>query len=434
MENRIRILFIVLLLCPLFLFAKSKKQVWVIDAGHGGRDVGCEGTKAKEKDINLKIALRVAELVRANLSDVKVVMTRETDKYLTLDQRCVVANNAGADLFLSVHVNSAPEVSNVRGTETYYGPLGGTSSKELETARKRNIQKSELLAWEMQKYYGLAGRPISRGVKRERYYVVLHTKMPSILTEIGFISTPSEQEYMTSKAGQEEIAQCIYRGLRDYKETIEGGREKRVLAEMRRTGGRAAGSVPVGDAQELVNEVLLAQNDSSVADSANGDLALTDNKNKSKISKTSTQSKTTGKTNTGKPSGKNNNVTASNKMSAADSIALAEANAKAEAAVVLDPNLEPELDSAELSFSIQIFALKTKLKDNDTRLKGLKNIHVMEKDGKYKYLYGSTSDYPAARKMLLDVRKVFPDAFLVAFLGQRQISTADAQELYIKKQ
>ncbi len=389
MENKSRILFFFLLCMPLFVMAKAK-QVWVIDAGHGGRDVGCEGSRAKEKDITLKVALRVAELVRNNIPGVKVVMTRDTDRFLSLEQRCTVANNAGASLFLSIHVNAAPEVNNIRGTETYYGPIGATSDASIESARKRYQQKSELLAWMMQKYYGLVGRPISRGVKRERYYVVLHTKMPAILTEIGFISTPSEQDYMTSKSGQEEIAQCIYRGLKDYKETVDGSREKRVLAEMRRTGGRASGSVPAGKANASATD--LAKNDA-----------------------------------------KQNAEKQEEAISSADSAALAEANAKAEAAVVLDPNLEPELDSEELSFSIQIFALKTKLKEKDHHLKGLKDVKIMEKDGKYKYLYGATSDYPTARKTLLEVRKLFPDAFLVAFLGQRQISTSDAQELYIKK-
>lgn len=394
MKNKAYILFLILLLFPLCSMAKAKRQVWVIDAGHGGNDVGCEGTKAKEKDITLSVAKRVAELVRANIPNVKVVMTRERDKYLSLSQRCEIANSADASLFLSIHVNSVPEYTNVRGTETFYGPVGATNNKGLEKARKQYIQKSELLAWEMQKYYGLVGRPISRGVKRERYYVILHTRMPSILTEIGFITTPSEQEYMTSKKGQEEIAQCIYRGLRDYKETIDGGREKRTLAEMRRTGGRSSGVIPVAKGGD----------DKQLAQASTG-----------KDSKTSA--------NAAKP------------VSEAEQAALAAENAKAEAAVVLDPTLEPELDSEELSFSIQIYASDKKVKLTDPRFKGWRNIKIVELDGKYKYkyLYGNTSDYPEARKMLQKMRNSFPDAFLVAFLGKRQISTADAQELYINK-
>lgn len=380
MHNKARIILILLFLLPALLMAKGKRQVWVIDAGHGGRDVGCEGTHNKEKYITLSVAKRVAELVRANIPGVKVVMTRNNDTFVSLEQRANIANNADADLFLSIHVNAAPESNNVRGTETYYGPIGATSIADVEAARKKHIQKSELLAWEMQKYYGLAGRPISRGVKRERYYVILYTKMPSALTEIGFISTASEQEYMSSAKGQEEIAQSIYRGLKEYNETVQKGREKSVLAEMRRTGGRAAGAVQPADTDAKTP----ATDAKSTSDAKNPDMAV--------------------------------NV-----------------DAAAEAAAVLDPNLEPELETGELSFAIQIFSLKAKLDDGDKRFRGLKNIKIVQKDALYKYLYGCTSDYAVARKTLLEVRKVFPDAFLVAFLGNRQISTADAQEMYINK-
>lgn len=385
MKKIISAILLLLLLVPVVADAKPRTRTWVIDAGHGGRDVGCEGSKTKEKYITLSVAKRVAELVRANISGVKVKMTRDTDTFLTLEQRASIANNAGADLFLSIHVNAAPEVNNVRGTETYYGPVGATNNSEVEYARRTNIRKSELLAWEMQKHYGMVGRPISRGVKRERYYVILYTRMPSVLTEIGFISTPSEQEYMMSSAGQEEIAQCIYRGLRDYKEAVDNGREKRELAEMRRTGGKV--KKKEGPKVETPADVNAA---------ATTDLAKADSKQEEK-----------------------------------QPVITAE-DIKAEASVVLDSSLEPELESGDLHFYIQIFALKSKIKMPDPRFKGLKDIEILQKDEKYKYLYGKTSDYQQARKTLLDVRKLFPDAFLVAFLGNRQISTSDAQELYIK--
>lgn len=386
MKKIVSVVLMFMLLLPVVAVAKVRTRTWVIDAGHGGRDVGCEGSKTKEKYITLSVAKRVAELVRANISGVKVKMTRETDTFLTLEQRAHIANNAGADLFLSIHVNAAPEVNNIRGTETYYGPVGATNNSDVEYARRTNIRKSELLAWELQKNYGMVGRPISRGVKRERYYVLLYTRMPSVLTEIGFISTPSEQDYMMSPAGQEEIAQCIYRGLRDYKKAVDAGREKRELAEMRRTGGK------VKKKEEPKVETPADVNTTA----ATTDLAQADPKQEEK-----------------------------------QPVITAE-DIKAEASVVLDSSLEPEFESGDLHFYIQIFALKSKIKMPDPRFKGLKDIEILQKDEKYKYLYGKTSDYQQARKTLLDVRKLFPDAFLVAFLGNRQISTSDAQELYIK--
>ena len=375
MKNKFLFFFFFMLLLPVALTAAGRRQVWVIDAGHGGRDVGTEGSRVNEKDITLKVARRVAELVRANLRDVKVVMTRESDCFLTLDQRCAIANNAGGDLFLSIHVNAAPEAPLAKGTETYYGPVGATSVRGVESARRRFQQKSELLAWELQKHYGLVGRPISRGVKRERYYVLLYTMMPSVLTEIGFISNPGELAYMTSKEGQEEIAQCIFRGLKDYQETLAAGREKRVLAQMRRTGGHVPGAKP---------SKTLAHTEVAPPVAQQPDTAL-------------------------KPE------------TPADTIA----------ENTPDPSLEPEFVPEELTFSIQVFSLRKKVPVTDRAFKGLKDVKVREKEGVFKYQCGTYKDYEMARKSLAEVRKLFPDAFMVAFLGDRQISTSDAQELYV---
>lgn len=386
-----------LLLFPLTVCGKSGQELWVIDAGHGGHDVGCEGTKVQEKTITLAIARRVAELVRNNIPDVKVRMTRNSDSFLTLAQRVSIANSNGASLFLSIHVNAAPEAGFVRGTETFYGPVGVTNVPEVERARKRHIQRSELLAWCMQKQYGLVGRPISRGVKRERYYVILYTEMPSILTEVGFISNASDQMYMTSPAGQEEIAQCIYRGLVDYKDVVDRGKEKRTLAQMRQTGGRPS--------NEEIQAFIKSQK-------PNKPIEPVSTKVDRPVENASAM--------TEKPAG--------SPVKAAKPVV---AEQKNDDAVVLDASLEPELETGDLRFNVQIFSLRTKISVADPRLKGLKDVLIMEKDGCYKYLCGSTSDYVEARRILEDVRKLFPDAFLVAFLGDRQISTADAQEMYV---
>lgn len=436
-------------LVPLQMSAKARQQLWVIDAGHGGYDVGCEGSKTKEKFITLSVARRVAELVRGSVSGVKVRLTRDSDCFLSLQQRADIANQAGADLFLSIHVNSAPEASFVRGTETYYGPVGATNISVVERARRDYAVRSELLAWCMQKQYGLVGRPISRGVKRERYYVVLHTLMPSILTEIGFLSNASDQNYMMSAAGQEEIAQCIYRGLVDYKDYVDRGREKRTLAQMRQTGGRPSNEEMLAFVEknksqrtlESVSTKVEKPVESSVVSNSdtkskptvatnnvelkksdvayNGpqkkpDLVINATQNKSDVADISTQLKPV-----------DSNPASQNVVSAIEQ--------KKDDAVILDPSLEPEFETGELRFNVQIFALKTKIPVDDSRLKGLKDVQIMEKDDRYKYLCGSTSDYVEARRILEEVRRLFPDAFLVAFLGKRQISTADAQEIYVGK-
>lgn len=414
---------LLLLLFPLALSAKPKQKVWVIDAGHGGNDHGCETVNAMEKDINLKLAKRVAELVRANIPGVKVILTREYDRYLTLDQRCVIANSNNADLFLSIHVNAAPEVTTLRGTETFYGPQGGTDNKDLERKRKKNIQKSELLAWMMQKYYGLAGRPISRGVKRERYYVVLYTEMPAILTEVGFISTPSEERYMTSKEGSEEIAQCIYRGLKDYNETVDNDKIQSTLAVLRNTGGRTNQNViPQGKGPEQLTN----------------DMAKVDEK---------VEEKTTEKTVT---KVEDNNVAKTEIKADEKNVAKADvktdvkADTKKDIAVTINKESNESMDSVlvnteepeelddPLLFSVQIFSLRAKLKPTDPRFKGLTDLLVVEREGLYKYLCGTTKDYAGARKLLAKVRETFPDAFLVAYKGNMQIPMSDAIEMLPK--
>lgn len=439
--KRIYLLFIFLfVLFPSVLFGKSNDQLWIIDAGHGGYDVGCEGSKTNEKVITLAIARRVAELVRKNISGVKVQLTRDNDSYLTLARRVEIANSRGASLFLSIHVNAAPDASSVRGTETFYGPVGMTNVPEVEKARKRYIQRSELLAWCMQKQYGLVGRPISRGVKRERYYVILYTEMPSILTEVGFISNASDQAYMMSDAGQEEIAQCIYRGLVDYKDCVDRGREKRTLAQMRQTGGRPTneevmafvGKDKSNKPLEAVStkvekltekEVAAVPKDNTVTKSENSVVA------KNEIPSATKKDNTSITKNEVPYVAKKETQTSTRKE---EVIAKVDTSAaKKDDAIVLDASLEPELETGELRFNVQIFALMTKIPVNDPRLKGLKDVQIMEKDGRYKYLCGSTSDYVEARRILEEVRKQFPDAFLVAFLGNRQISTADAQEMYV---
>lgn len=412
--------FVIIFVCmffPTLLMGKNNDQLWVIDAGHGGYDVGCEGTKANEKVITLAIAQRVAELVRKNVSGVKVRLTRSGDSYLTLAKRVEIANNNGADLFVSIHVNAAPEASSVRGTETFYGPVGITNIPEVEKARKRHIQRSELLAWCMQKQYGLVGRPISRGVKRERYYVVLYTQMPSILTEVGFISNSSDQAYMTSSAGQEEIAQCIYRGLVDYKEIVDKGKEKRTLALMRQTKGRPSSDEMIAYVEKQNPE----KPTEAVSTKVEKITATVPTKVEKPAEKLSAKDD--------KPTQNGGNPT----QKETASVVKKESDVKQEEAVVLDSSLEPEYEGGELRFNVQIFALKNKISVTDPRLKGLKDVLIMEKEGHYKYLCGTTSDYIEARKILEDVRKLFPDAFLVAFLGDRQISTADAQEMYVGK-
>ena len=168
----------------------------VIDPGHGGKDPGAVGPSGiKEANINLQVALMVAEkLQKAGLS---VKLTRTTDTFVDLQPRCDIANSFGADYFVSIHCNSAgtPEA---KGTETYCYKFGG---------------KGEILAKAIQAELIAATGRANRGVKTANFYVLRQTNMPAALTELAFISNPEEERLLGSPDYQEKCATAIAGGI-----------------------------------------------------------------------------------------------------------------------------------------------------------------------------------------------------------------------------
>ena len=167
--------------------------VLVVDAGHGGNDQGAAGRRSLEKDINLKVARRVCKRIRKKCKDVEVIQTRPDDHFVTLDDRAGMANFFRADLFISIHSNSARGWA--EGTETFIHPSarGG---------------RSEQMARLIEQEYVRRGRK-SRGVKTANFAVLRGTRMPAVLTELGFISNRGEERFMKSRKGQKRLARCI---------------------------------------------------------------------------------------------------------------------------------------------------------------------------------------------------------------------------------
>ena len=220
---------------------KLRPLVWVLDAGHGGKDVGCETRRNQEKDITLDITKRVAELLRKHKPGIKVILTRKTDTYVSLEKRCKIANDANADLFLSIHVNAVEHNRLLSGTETFYAYTRYISNAVLLSAQGRNVGKSELLAWLLQKNYREAGRPAGRGAKPENLYVCNNTMMPAALTEVGFLSNREDEAYVTSEKGKKEIALCIYNALLEYYTTTQAKTHRKTLVRLRNTNGKSSG-------------------------------------------------------------------------------------------------------------------------------------------------------------------------------------------------
>ena len=228
----------------------GSRFVLVIDAGHGGKDNGASGRISKEKNINLSVALAFGRLVESNCPDVKVIYTRKSDVFVTLQGRADIANRNKANLFVSIHTNSMPPgVTAPTGTETY--TVGMHSGKEnlavakrensvitqeanyrtvyknfdpnksesyiiFEFMQDRNMKQSVDLARHIQSAYGDQGRK-NKGVHQAGFLVLRATAMPSVLTEVGFISNPEEERFLNSKEGVQKLARALYQGFRAYR-------------------------------------------------------------------------------------------------------------------------------------------------------------------------------------------------------------------------
>ncbi|MCU0450739.1 MAG: N-acetylmuramoyl-L-alanine amidase [Bernardetiaceae bacterium] len=181
----------------------------VIDPGHGGYDPGNERSQATylhEKVINLAIGLQVGQMIEDNLSNVKVIYTRKTDVYRSLEDRVLIANTSEADCFISIHCNSNPS-SGIRGVQLHIHDHAFLKSKKLAQAIDYEIKTS-------------AGRRM-RGIfnakdRQHNLYVLQNTTMPGVLLEAGFMSHAAEEKFLNTDEGQEAIALATFRGFVNY--------------------------------------------------------------------------------------------------------------------------------------------------------------------------------------------------------------------------
>jgi N-acetylmuramoyl-L-alanine amidase len=233
----------------------SLKKDWVvvIDPGHGGLDPGALGSKLKEKEVVLSIALKLGNYIKENFDDVKVIYTRDKDIFIPLDQRAEIANKNHADLFISIHANWFQKKTSY-GTETFImGPHKNDANFEVAKLENSVItleddystkyegfdpnsldsymiftllqttyqDQSLYLAKLIQDEFRDKAKRFDRGVKQAGFWVLWKTTMPSILVETGFLSNEQEEEYLKSQQGQDYLASAIFRAFREYKENIE---------------------------------------------------------------------------------------------------------------------------------------------------------------------------------------------------------------------
>ena len=247
--NRRIVATIIMIFVLVVAMAAKKNFTLVIDPGHGGHDAGAIGAFSKEKNINLNVALAFGRFVENNCSNVKVIYTRKTDVFIPLHQRADIANRNKADLFISIHTNALPKGAKATGLETYtlgmhrasdnfdvakrensviliekdykqhyegFDPSSSESYIMFEFLQDKNMAQSVELAKMVQKRTCAAAARPNKGVKQAGFLVLRETSMPSCLIELGFISTPSEEQFLNSDEGIANMGRGIYQAFCDY--------------------------------------------------------------------------------------------------------------------------------------------------------------------------------------------------------------------------
>ncbi len=278
--------------------APKNKFKLVIDAGHGGKDPGAIGRFSREKNINLAVAKAFGKLVETNCKDVEVIYTRQTDIFVPLDKRADIANKANADLFISIHTNALPGKVIARGTETY--TLGmARAEANLEVAKRENaviliendyneryqgfdpnssesyimfefmqdkyMEQSVNLAKLIQKEFRTTGGRPDKGVHQAGFLVLRQTSMPSVLIELGYISTHDEEAFLNSENGKRKLSESIYNAFIQYRQTYDKRQTstKKTNAEVpQETAPKEHQKMTQSDIAKLINEEKQPSQDS----------------------------------------------------------------------------------------------------------------------------------------------------------------------------
>lgn len=398
---------------------EKKRFTLVIDAGHGGHDAGACGKYGKEKNINLNVALAFGKLVENNCPDVKVVYTRKKDVFIPLQRRADIANSNKADLFISIHTNALPGGKIAYGSETY--TLGiARAAANLEVAKRENsvityesdykttyegfdpskaesyvifefmqdryMKQSVELARQIQKNYAAAGRQ-NKGVHQAGFLVLRNTTMPAVLTELGFISTPQEESYLTSDRGVRELSRSIYNGFIAYRKQHDKATAPVAPLPAEPKDDAPAPAKETPKPAEPPVQPVPAQPDNKPAETPDATA----------------------------PSEKSKGVLHTPDTS------------KEQAGEVSAPS-EPVAENRPV-FKVQILVSSTKLPTSSPRFKKQSQIDCYRDGNLYKYTCGSSSSYAEMRSKQKKLSELFPGCFIVAFLGGERIDLNAARNM-----
>ena len=381
----------------LVVAAQNKKFTLVIDAGHGGHDAGALGASSKEKNINLNVALAFGNYVERNCPDVKVVYTRKTDVFVTLHERANIANRHKADLFVSIHTNALPAGKQARGLETYtlgmnranenfdvakrenavilyekdyeqhyegFDPNSSESYIMFEFMQDKNMAQSVDLAKMVQKRACSSANRQNKGVKQAGFLVLRETSMPSCLIELGFITTPQEEQQLNTRECIDALGYGIFQAFVDYRNKYD----KTII-------------VPF-EAPE--RQVMENQAQERVQKESEGDKTQTAEQEKDNVPRSESK--------------KVNEV----------------------------PEQKPATDSEAPIFKIQVLTSTTLIRQGDKRLKGLDGVDYYKDGGIYKYTIGASANYNEIYRLRKTMVGKFPQAFIIAFKGGQRTDVVEA--------
>jgi N-acetylmuramoyl-L-alanine amidase len=426
--------------------AQDSRFTVVLDAGHGGHDPGAKGDISREKDINLSIVLELGRIISQNSKDVKIVYTRKTDVYLTLQERADVVNNNHADLFICIHTNSAKS-SSAFGAETFTLGLAKTKAN-LDVAMRENsvilleenyhtkykgfdpnsvdsyimfefmqdkyIDRSIELASSIQNQFVKYSKRSDRGVRQAGFWVLHRSACPSVLVEVGFISNKAEEQYLNSDQGRNEMATAVYNAFLSYKKDHDkkSGRQSDTSSQIQKTSkvleNRAEANPEVSNINSTTTTTNIQKPSPVKENKTNTNIST-----KKEVLNIEPQSKpeTVSKPiNTSKPTNSKIPSTVNSSNSSTK-----------QSKVEVSPNTP--------IFKVQIYASKTPLKPSAEELKGVENSESFVEFGYNKYTIGAETEYVNIVKLKRSLYSKFPDAFIIAFVNGTKISEKEALKI-----
>ena len=443
--------------------AANQKFTLVIDAGHGGHDAGAVGAISKEKNLTLKFALAFGRMVERNCPDVRVIYTRKTDVFVELYKRAEIANRNKADLFISLHINALPKGRVARGFQTYtlgsskrtgkntgvtqnlevakrensviflekdykqtyhgYDPNSPESNIMFEFIQDKNMENSVELAKYMQRYVCRATGRQDMGAQQDNLAVLRLSSMPGCLIELGFISTRDEEQYMNSKAAEEEYARGIFNAF---------------LAYRKKHGGNITIPFQVEpEDKEIVIPQIVPQKEVEEEPVKESVKAKKGKEKKEEPVKVETivvpempegldQIDLSPVKEISQPVLPVQPVQPVQPIQPAPAPVSAPAPAPTpvpEAAP--QPQPQSQLPAGPV-FKVQIFASSVKLKATDARFKKHKDAVFYQENGMYKYTIGASEDYNAINRLRKELLADFPEAFVIAFKDGSRMNVVEA--------